>query len=85
MEEFVVYVLFSEKHNKIYVGYTFALINRFMSHNELAKSGYTVKFRPWLVVHTEFFSEKKHALIREKELKSSRGRDFIKNQILPKF
>ena len=46
MDEFVVNVLFSEKHNKIYIGYTTALIDRFMSHNKLAKSGYTVKFRP---------------------------------------
>ncbi len=46
MDEFVVNVLFSEKHNKIYIGYTTALIDRFISHNKLAKSGYTVKFRP---------------------------------------
>ena len=82
MDEFVVYVLFSEKYNKIYVGYTSALIDRFMSHNALAKSGYTVKFRPWIVVHTEFFSQKKDAMIREKQLKSSQGRAFIRTQIL---
>jgi putative endonuclease len=82
MDEFVVYVLFSEKYNKIYVGYTSALIDRFTSHNALAKSGYTFKFRPWIVVHTEFFSQKKDAMIREKQLKSSQGRAFIRTQIL---
>ncbi len=50
---FVVYVLFSVKHSKIYVGYTQDLISRFHSHNTLAKTGYTVKYRPWIVVHAE--------------------------------
>jgi len=33
------------------------------------------------VVHVEFFESKIAALKREKEIKSSRGRDFIWNQI----
>ncbi|WP_374707758.1 GIY-YIG nuclease family protein [Flavobacterium sp. J372] len=36
MDEFVVYILYSEKHQKSYVGYTSALIDRFKSHNLLA-------------------------------------------------
>lgn len=39
MEEFVVYILFSEKHNKTYVGFTSNLIERFKSHNLLAIKG----------------------------------------------
>ncbi|WP_445455466.1 GIY-YIG nuclease family protein [Flavobacterium sp. HNIBRBA15423] len=66
MEEFVVYILFSEKHNKNYVGYTSNLIERFKSHNLLATKGYTIKFRPWKVVHVEFYTTKKDALQREK-------------------
>lgn len=81
MEEFVVYVLFSEKYNKIYVGYTSHLINRFLSHNTLSTKGYTVKFRPWKVVHIEFFDDKTVALNREKELKQGKGRAFIREVI----
>jgi putative endonuclease len=33
MEEFVVYILYSEKFNKNYTGYTSNLIERFKSHN----------------------------------------------------
>ncbi|MBQ4822524.1 GIY-YIG nuclease family protein [Aquimarina sp. MMG016] len=33
MEEFIVYILYSEKHNKHYTGYTSDLITRFRSHN----------------------------------------------------
>jgi putative endonuclease len=82
-EEFVVYVLYSEKYQKIYIGYTSSLIERYKSHNHLSNKGYTCKFRPWIVVYVEFHNEKEIAIMREKQLKSSRGRDFIKTQIIP--
>jgi putative endonuclease len=81
MEEFVVYILFSEKFNKNYTGYTSNLIERFKSHNILETKGYTLKFRPWTVVHVEFFNSKSEALKREKYLKTEIGREFIKNLI----
>jgi putative endonuclease len=81
MEEFVVYVLYSKKFNKTYTGFTSNLLERFKSHNYLAKSGYTIKFRPWNVIHIEFFTEKKEAMKREKFLKTGQGRLFIKSLI----
>ncbi len=62
MEEFVVYILFSEDYGKIYVGFTSNLIERFKSHNYLSKKGYTIKFRPWQVIYVEFFTTKSEAL-----------------------
>nr|WP_246581604.1 hypothetical protein [Echinicola shivajiensis] len=29
------------------------LINRFHSHNSFAKKGFTFRYRPWIVIHTE--------------------------------
>jgi putative endonuclease len=81
MEEFVVYILFSEDYGKTYVGYTSNLIERFKSHNYLSKKGYTIKFRPWQVIYVEFFITKSEALKREKFLKSGKGREFIKEII----
>ena len=78
MDEFVVYILYSEKFNKNYTGFTSNLIERYKSHNFLETKGYTLKFRPWKVIHVEFFNSKSDAMKREKELKSSRGRTFIK-------
>ena len=52
---FTVYVLYSLSHNKIYIGYTSNLTQRILSHNELATKGYTIKFRPWEIIHTEIF------------------------------
>ena len=74
---FTVYVLYSLSHNKIYIGYTSNLEQRILSHNELAKKGYTIKFRPWQIIHIEVFEEKSAAMKREKELKSARGRVWI--------
>lgn len=85
MNEFVTYILYSCKFDKIYIGYTSDLISRYKSHNQFATKGYTIKFRPWIVVHVEFFNMKSEALNREKQLKTSRGRNFIHNSILPYF
>ncbi|MEN8799015.1 MAG: GIY-YIG nuclease family protein, partial [Flavobacteriaceae bacterium] len=59
---------------KTYIGYTSDLINRFKSHNQLSNNGYTFRFRPWQVVHVEFYNHKSEALTREKFLKSGKGR-----------
>lgn len=79
---YTTYVLYSELHDKIYVGYTSDLENRLRSHNELATKGWTIRYRPWKLTYKEEFSTRKEAMKREKELKSSRGRDFIRTKIM---
>jgi putative endonuclease len=81
MDIFTVYCLWSANHNKIYIGYTSNLIQRFISHNQLETKGFTPKYRPWIVAYSEVFYSKNEALKREKELKTSRGRAFLKNYI----
>ena len=78
---FTVYVLYSEKFDKIYIGFTANITNRLKSHNELARKGWTIKFRPWEIIYKEEFADKTDALHREKELKSARGRDWIRQMI----
>ncbi|HZV71872.1 MAG TPA: GIY-YIG nuclease family protein [Saprospiraceae bacterium] len=79
---YTVYVLYSEPFHKIYIGFTSDLENRFLSHNKLAKKGWTVQFRPWIILHTETFESKAEAMKREKELKGAKGREWIWNKIL---
>ena len=74
---FTVYVLYSKLFDKIYIGYTSNIEERLKSHNELATKGWTIKLRPWKLVHTEIFNVKAAAMKRERELKSARGRDWI--------
>ena len=44
---YTVYVLYSVRYDKIHIGYTSNLKERLLSHNELSKKGWTIKFRPW--------------------------------------
>ena len=74
MDEFVVYILYSEKFKKNYTGFTSNLIERFKSHNFLETKGYTPKYRPWTVIYVEFFNSKTEAIKREKYLKNRNGK-----------
>jgi putative endonuclease len=78
---FTVYVLFSTRHHKIYIGYTSNLTNRILSHNSLGKKGYTLKYRPWVVAFTETYPTKSAAMGREQFLKSGIGRQLISAKI----
>ena len=79
---YAVYILYSCDWDKIYIGCTSNLIERFRSHNLLSRKGWTVRYRPWEVIHIEIFDEKLQAMHRERFLKSGQGRHFIKTEIL---
>jgi len=74
---FTVYVLYSPSFNQIYIGYTSDLPNRFLSHNELATKGHTIKYRPWVIAYTEEFAVKLDAIKRESQLKTASGRKYV--------
>ena len=82
---FDVYVIINNC-NKKYIGYTSNLENRMKRHNGLLKnklSSYTSKNKSgeWKLIYKEEFITRKEAMVREKELKSFRGREFIKKLI----
>lgn len=80
---FLVYALYNSKHNKIYIGQTDNLEVRLQLHknHEFTKS-YTSRFDgDWTLIYQEKAEDRKHALAREKQLKSYRGRQFIKTHI----
>ena len=79
---FYVYVLYSPSHDQIYIGHTSDLENRLLSHNQLATKGWTIRYRPWTLVYQETFETKSEAMKREKQLKSAKGREFIRKSIL---
>jgi putative endonuclease len=79
---FTVYVLYSEKYDKLYIGSTSDLKQRLLSHNELARKGWTVKYRPWKLIYSEELTDKNAEMKREKELKSHKGRDFLRSLII---
>ena len=77
-----VYVLHSPLYDKIYIGESSDLGVRFIYHNQGPKKGWTSRFRPWVLVHMEKFGNRSDALKREKQLKSSAGRRWIRRVIL---
>ncbi len=76
------YVLYSKKFDKIYVGYSHDVEKRLVAHNDPRNRGWTKNFQPWELLHIEEFRTKTEALIREKQLKSARGRLYIRNDLL---
>jgi len=80
---YYVYCLYSLKYNKIYVGFTSDLDRRLFFHNNSTDKHYTLKFRPWIIIYSEEVKDKKTAMKREKQLKSARGRLYLKS-FLPK-
>ena len=79
---YVMYILYSPAHNKIYIGYTSDLQERLASHNELGKKGWTIQYRPWVLVHSEEYETKELAMKRERQLKFAKGRAWIWSEII---
>ncbi|MEQ9425159.1 MAG: GIY-YIG nuclease family protein [Cyclobacteriaceae bacterium] len=85
MSNFFVYALYSTKYNKIYIGRTSNIKARLMSHFYNGHKGYTSKFRPWRLTYLEKCQTKVESIMREKQLKSAQGRNFIWEKVKAKF
>jgi putative endonuclease len=83
MEEHIyyTYVLYSQKFDKLYIGHTSDIQKRLFEHNA-GKSRFTKSYISWELVYYEKFSTRSLAMKREKELKSHRGREFMRKEIL---
>jgi len=73
-----VYALKNGINNEIYVGMTKNLSQRLKEHNQ-GKNRYTKAFMPWMVFYTEEYPDYVSARKREKELKSTTGKRFLRN------
>ena len=79
---YFVYVLKSEKDNKLYTGFTNNLNRRIAEHNKGKLSTPSTRNRgPFKLVYSEKVDDRKTARAREKYFKSGSGREFIKNTI----
>ncbi len=71
---FYVYIIYSKKLNKFYIGSTDNLQKRIIAHNR-KKSPFTTRGVPWKLIYYEAFIEKIDALREEKFLKTGKGRE----------
>ena len=78
---FYTYVLYSDRFDKIYIGQINNLEIRLREHNE-GLSKYTSRYLPWKMVYYEEFQTRSEAMKREKELKSHKGREYIRKILL---
>jgi len=76
-KEFHVYVLHSSKIDKIYTGHTNNLERRIIEHNAGLETS-TKNKGHWILIHKEKFKTRSEAMKREKDLKTGKGRDFLR-------
>ena len=80
MNFFYVYILFSEKDRKLYIGFTADLKKRVEQH--AAGLNTSTKFRrPLQLIYAESFIQEQDARRREKFYKSGRGREVLHKQL----
>jgi len=73
---YFVYVLYSKKLNKRYIGQTQNLTARVKEHNS-GKSQFTSTGIPWELIYFEEHSTRSEAMKRERFLKTGQGRKFL--------
>ena len=83
MTMFTIYTIYNKDHDKIYIGQTWNLSERLNQHdNKIFTNSYTSRFSgEWQLIYQEYVFDRSDALKREKQLKSYRGREFIKKYI----
>jgi len=78
-----VYVIYSEKFDRLYIGLTIDVKRRLEEHNKgINKS--TKYFCPWRIIYTEEVENMVEARKREKKLKTSSARLKIRKTYLGK-
>ncbi|WP_346239151.1 GIY-YIG nuclease family protein [Niabella insulamsoli] len=73
----IVYAIKSTFRNYIYVGMTDNLERRLRQHNN-GENRSTKAYKPFTLLYTEQFDDRKSARIKEKYLKSGVGKEFLK-------
>ena len=78
--QFYVYAIYSPSTDKVYVGQTKNMVQRLHDHRH-GYSPYTSRAKDWVLFHKEILPDRSAALKREKQLKSFRGREFLRNKL----
>jgi len=74
---YYVYILYSEKFNRYYVGQTDNVKLRLIRHNNSEVKS-TKHYIPWKLFYTEAYASRSEALRREHFLKRQRNKEFYK-------
>jgi putative endonuclease len=77
MGDYYVYILYSEKCDKYYVGHTFDLDRRLLEHNCGKGGAFSSSCMPWALVYMELATDRSAAMKREREIKGKKSRRYI--------
>ena len=77
---YTVYILYSETHDRYYIGQTENIEQRLIRHNKKMVPS-TKPYTPWTLVHLEHFASRADAMKREKDIKSKKSRKYIASLI----
>jgi len=80
---FFAYILWSDKLQKYYIGYTDDIFRRLGEHNA-GRSQYTKHGIPWILAYTENFNTRCEAVRCEKEIKKRKSKKYIEHLIQSK-
>ncbi len=74
---YFVYILYSDKCNKYYIGQTESLTRRVEEHNQGKGGAFTSACIPLALVYHESFESRQEAVKREREIKGKKSRKYI--------
>ena len=81
---YAVYILYSSKLDKYYIGYSADVADRLRRHNNHSR-GFTNAGKPWVLVYTEDYENKSEAEAREKQLKKWKNKERLEMLITKSF
>jgi putative endonuclease len=76
MPVFIVYIIYSQKLDRYYVGYTVDITKRLLEHNS-GFSTFTAKANDWVLKWSKAFINRESAIQEEKRIKSKKSRKYI--------
>jgi putative endonuclease len=75
-----VYIIYSQKIDKYYIGFSSNVHDRLLKHNRNSK-GFSNIGISWILVYEEPFDNKKNAMSRESQLKKWKNRERLETLI----
>ena len=81
-EMYYIYILYSDRSDKYYVGYTKDVQQRLKQHNESERTTFTSKHRPWVLAAAFKVGESESEAIRiERFIKKQKSRGLLQRMV----
>ena len=74
---FYVYIIYSQKLDKFYIGFTSNIQIRINEYHNQGRSKFTSRGTPWELSYSEIFQTEIEAMRREKQIKNKKSRKYI--------